>query len=129
MGCIDGYPHCNNTLTIRYSLLQPEATPHLVDHEELAAQQRVKCNMVQYHYYQFPEEKLGIIRQTTAPGNHVYWIDDLSYNHEHGEVRYYSHLIERIKETRIRYFPVLQPLTISISHDQGIKNFKQFTSV
>ena len=51
-----------------------------------------------------PEEKLGIIRQTTAPGNHVYWIDDLSYNHEHGEVRYYSHLIERIKETRIRYF-------------------------
>jgi len=53
-----------------------------------------------------PDEKLKIIRQIAAHSSRVYWIDDLSYNHERGTVLYYDQVIEKIKNTSIRYFGV-----------------------
>ncbi len=50
-----------------------------------------------------PEDKLLLLSQLSKPGKEVYIYDDLSYNHEHGEVRLYSHIIDLINKMNIKY--------------------------
>ncbi|PST83252.1 hypothetical protein C7T94_11715 [Pedobacter yulinensis] len=49
-------------------------------------------------------EKIGFIDLLIAKGLNVVYIDDLSYNHEAGEVRFYEETIRRVRNMPIRYF-------------------------
>ncbi|MFZ6013520.1 MAG: hypothetical protein ACOYXT_24475 [Bacteroidota bacterium] len=55
-----------------------------------------------------PEEKLIFIKSALKSHKHseVYLIDDLSHNHERGQVIFYEDLIRKIETANIRYFGV-----------------------
>jgi hypothetical protein len=50
-----------------------------------------------------PDEKLDILRQAVQRIGRVHWIDDLTYNHERGQKKYYQHLIDAVTRYPIRF--------------------------
>lgn len=49
-------------------------------------------------------EKLQLLTSLTGKTKFIYWIDDLSYNHEFGDVKYYEDLLTKVQSTSIRFF-------------------------
>ncbi|WP_129714882.1 hypothetical protein [Pedobacter sp. SYP-B3415] len=49
------------------------------------------------------KEKLDFINLLLKKGKKVVYIDDLSYNHEAGETKFYEDTIRRVKQLPIRY--------------------------
>lgn len=53
----------------------------------------------------YPYQKLKYIRYLASKYNKmIYYYDDLSYNHENGNVKFYSNLIKEIENMDINYF-------------------------
>jgi len=51
-----------------------------------------------------PEDKIPYLELLIARYTLVHYYDDLSYNHEHGEVKTYQEVIERVNKLRLVYF-------------------------
>jgi hypothetical protein len=51
-----------------------------------------------------PHQKLELVRMVLKRGFRVVVLDDLTYNHEHGEVLSYDGLIEDIRSLGVRYY-------------------------
>lgn len=60
-------------------------------------------NKLVYIVYR-PETKLWMLKLALSKQKQIYYYDDLSYNHENGEVKYYQHLIKEIQKTKANYF-------------------------
>jgi hypothetical protein len=52
----------------------------------------------------FPKNKLYYIDSLVRKGKRVFYYDDLSYNHENGNVKFYSDVIIKVKKLDITYF-------------------------
>lgn len=50
------------------------------------------------------EDKLPYLMFADKKFENVFYYDDLSYNHENGEVKFYQDVIESIKQTSIHYY-------------------------
>jgi hypothetical protein len=53
-----------------------------------------------------PNDKLKYINTVLNSGHGVIYIDDLSYNHENGEMKLYSDLIRQVRELPIQYYGI-----------------------
>jgi hypothetical protein len=53
---------------------------------------------------QTPNDKLKYLSELSSEISDVEYYDDLSYNHENGEVLFYSSVIEKVKKMKIHYF-------------------------
>jgi hypothetical protein len=53
---------------------------------------------------QTPNDKLRYLSELSSKIPNVEYYDDLSYNHEKGEVLFYSEVIEKVKKMNITYF-------------------------
>lgn len=60
-------------------------------------------NKTQLFLVAFPKEKITFIKKAIGKNNKVIYIDDLTYNHEKGETKYYSSVIEAVKNLPIEY--------------------------
>ena len=49
------------------------------------------------------EDKLPYLKKALHQTNKITYYDDLSYNHENGQVKFYNSLIDYIKKTPINY--------------------------
>ena len=49
-------------------------------------------------------DKLSYLRFADKTFENTYYYDDLSYNHENGEVKFYHKVIETLKNTSIHYY-------------------------
>ena len=58
-----------------------------------------------FHLFLFssPKHKIDFILKLHELGFSIVFTDDLSYNHENGEVKFYTEEISRIKKTKISY--------------------------
>jgi len=50
-----------------------------------------------------PKEKLWYVKRVLASGRRCVYVDDLSYNHEHGDIRFYQDTIDSAIRTGARY--------------------------
>jgi hypothetical protein len=53
---------------------------------------------------QTPNDKLKYLSELSLKISNVEYYDDLSYNHENGEVLFYSSVIEKVKKMNIHYY-------------------------
>jgi FMN phosphatase YigB (HAD superfamily) len=53
-----------------------------------------------------PIEKLDFLRRSLRKHNHVIYYDDLSYNHEKGNVKLYDHVIEGVSRLGLEYYGI-----------------------
>ena len=49
------------------------------------------------------EDKLPYLNKALEYATRITYYDDLSYNHENGEVKFYSNVITELKKLRITY--------------------------
>jgi hypothetical protein len=50
------------------------------------------------------EDKLKYLEILQNQYKKVIYCDDLSYNHEHGEVKYYQHVIDKVADMKLEYW-------------------------
>jgi hypothetical protein len=51
-----------------------------------------------------PDEKVWFLRKIVSQGKEAVLIDDLSFNHENGEVRFYSETIANVRNLGVRHY-------------------------
>ena len=51
-----------------------------------------------------PQSKLKFIKKLIKQKNEIHYYDDLSYNHENGEIKLYFDVIEVVNNLPIKYF-------------------------
>jgi hypothetical protein len=69
---------------------------------------------------QNPNEKLFLINKFA--NKRIVYFDDLTYNHENGEIKYYSNVIEGcMLLTNVQYYGYKQIINIIDNHDQSNK--------
>jgi hypothetical protein len=67
-----------------------------------------------------PEQKLYFLRKLDTNNRTVFYYDDLSFNHENGEVKFYEKVIEQVKKMTIIYFDYNHILKLnSNDHNTG----------
>ncbi|NRF37254.1 hypothetical protein [Pedobacter foliorum] len=71
------------------------------------------------------EDKLNYIKMLLNKGIAVVYIDDLSYGHEHGEVRLYEKMILKIKELPVEYLGVKEIELINSAYETSNKGIKK----
>ncbi len=66
---------------------------------------RQSLNSILFHLFicQYPMQKVDLIQRLRKKFSKITLIDDMSYNHEKGEVKFYSNVIEAVKKTKINY--------------------------
>lgn len=63
----------------------------------------------------YPEQKLYYLKQLANKNAQIYYYDDLSYNHENGEVEYYSDVISEVKKINVRYFDYSHIINLNLN--------------
>lgn len=51
-----------------------------------------------------PHDKLWFLEKIVKSCSEVIFYDDLSFNHENGEIKYYEELIDRVRKLNLRYY-------------------------
>jgi hypothetical protein len=65
--------------------------------------QTINTSLFNLFICQYPMQKVDLIDRLKKRWSKITLVDDLSYNHEQGEVRFYSSVIDEIKAREINY--------------------------
>ena len=60
-----------------------------------------------------PNLKLYFLKRALAKNYEITYIDDLSYNHEHNEIKYYDYIIDEVKLLPLKYIDYNKILEIN----------------
>ncbi|AOM75924.1 hypothetical protein [Pedobacter steynii] len=78
------------------------------------------------------EDKMYYIKTLVLKGLELVYIDDLSYNHEHGELKLYHELIRELKDLPLTYLGIKEIESINsnyeINHQDTQKTFQDFSN-
>jgi hypothetical protein len=63
----------------------------------------------------YPEQKIYYLNKLAAKNAMIFYYDDLSYNHENGDVKFYHHIIEEIKKINLKYFDYTHIINLNLN--------------